>query len=167
MMLATLVALLGATASRAQEAETPKPAAPETAATLGAPAACDADCCADRDCGRARCRGPLARLLERRNGSSCCDDCCSSDCKNDKCDKSCGKRCSLSAIRDWLCFKRPTVRCPKGPAPRNPPLYTFFPCDDCGDGCGPRCADGQCGDACGTACASKPCNDCCDSCSGK
>jgi len=162
MVLATLVALLGATASWAQDTEESESTAAAAAAeptavtppiAVAAPASCDTGCCEKQDACRSRCRGPLGTFFERsgcyteRKGCNSCGSDCDRDCEKG-CDKSCGKRCSLKNFREWLCFRRDTVCCPKGPTRRVPPLYTFFPCDDCGDGCGGACANNDCCNTC-------------------
>jgi hypothetical protein len=150
MVLATLVALLGATASWAQDTEESEPAA-ALVAPVAEPAGCDTSCCEQQDTCRSRCRDRVTTFFERagcfcarKERNACCTD-CDQGCEK-SCEKSCGKRCSLQSIREWLCFRRETVCCPKGPARRLPPLYTFFPCDDCGDG--GACANNDCCNTC-------------------
>jgi hypothetical protein len=146
MILATLVALQGATASWAQDTEEAEPAAVAAPIAVPEPAGCNTGCC-DTGC---RAKQETCRSRFRARVAGCCDrsDCNSSCNESGRCDKSCGKKCSLSAICEWLCFRRETVCCPKGPDRRRPPLYTFFPCDDCGDGCGGACANHDCCSSC-------------------
>src|SRR5207245_133873 len=56
-----------------------------------------------------------------------------------------GDRTCWHKVKDWLCFRYTPVHFPCLPTPKEPALYTYFPCEE-GPGCGSTgCAAGKSG----------------------